>query len=100
MTTKTATEHTASMPTPSRRLSGGALVGHSKMKILVIDDEPANVALLEGILTGSGYTRITTLTDSRRALETYERIEPDLVLLDLMMPHLDGLTILEMLRAR
>jgi len=68
---------------------------YPKMKILVIDDEPRNVALLEDILAGSGYTRVKSLTDSRLALETFENFEPDLVLLDLMMPHVDGFALLE-----
>jgi putative two-component system response regulator len=72
---------------------------YSRMKILVIDDEPANVALLEDMLSDGGYTRVKSVTDSRLALETCETFEPDLVLLDLMMPHVDGFTILEALRA-
>src|SRR2546423_2247020 len=71
----------------------------SKMKIVVIDDEPANVALLEAMLAEGGYTRVKTVTDSRLAMETCITFEPDLVLLDLMMPHVDGFTILESLRA-
>src|SRR5438045_9688257 len=69
------------------------------MKIVVIDDEPANVALLEVMLAEGGYTRVKTVTDSRLAMETCVSFEPDLVLLDLMMPHVDGFTILESLRA-
>ena len=72
---------------------------YSRMKILIIDDEPANVALLEDMLCEGGYTRVKSVTDSRLALETCESFEPDLVLLDLMMPHVDGFTILESLRA-
>jgi putative two-component system response regulator len=72
---------------------------YSRMKILVIDDEPANVALLEDMLSEGGYNRVKSVTDSRTALETCESFEPDLVLLDLMMPHVDGFTILETLRA-
>lgn len=72
---------------------------YSRMKILVIDDEPANVALLEDMLADGGYTRVQSVTDSRRAVETCETFAPDLVLLDLMMPHVDGFTILESLRA-
>jgi putative two-component system response regulator len=72
---------------------------YSKMKIVVIDDEPANVALLEAMLAEGGYTRIKTVTDSRLAMETCVSFEPDLVLLDLMMPYVDGFTILESLRA-
>jgi putative two-component system response regulator len=71
----------------------------SKMKIVVIDDEPANVALLEALLAEGGYTRVKTVTDARLAVETCVSFEPDLVLLDLMMPYVDGFTILESLRA-
>jgi putative two-component system response regulator len=72
---------------------------YSKMKIVVIDDEPANVALLEDMLLEGGYTRVKTVTDSRLAIETCVNFDPDLVLLDLMMPHVDGFSILESLRA-
>ena len=71
----------------------------AKMKILVIDDEPANVALLEELLAEAGYTRVESISDSRAALETCSTFAPDLILLDLMMPHIDGLTVLENLRA-
>jgi PleD family two-component response regulator len=71
-----------------------------KMKVLVVDDEPSNVALLEDMLCEAGYTRVKSITDSRTALESCAAFEPDLVLLDLMMPHVDGFTILESLRAR
>ena len=71
----------------------------AKMKIVVVDDEPANVALLEAMLAEAGYSRVKGVTDSRLAIETCVAFEPDLVLLDLMMPHVDGFTILESLRA-
>lgn len=71
----------------------------TKMRILVIDDEPANVALLEDILAEAGYRRVECVTDSRTALEACSSFDPDLVLLDLMMPHVDGFTILERLRS-
>lgn len=71
----------------------------SKMKIVAVDDEPANVALLEAMLADGGFTRVKTVTDSRLAMETCLAFEPDLVLLDLMMPHVDGFSILESLRA-
>src|SRR5438046_2922072 len=71
----------------------------AKMRIVVIDDEPANVALLEAMLAEGGYTRVKAVTDSRLAMETCVSFEPDLVLLDLMMPHVDGFTVLESLRA-
>lgn len=69
------------------------------MKILIVDDEATNVALLQDILSEAGYTRVTAVTDSRRALDTCATLRPDLVLLDLMMPPPDGFSILESLRA-
>ena len=71
---------------------------YSKMKILVIDDEPMNVALLEAMLSDSGYTRVKGVTDSRLAMDTCVSFDPDLILLDLMMPHVDGFAILESIR--
>ena len=72
---------------------------YTRMKILIVDDEPANVALLEDMLDEAGYTRVQSVTDSRTALETCRAFEPDLVLLDLMMPHIDGFAILDALRS-
>jgi len=72
---------------------------HPGMKILMIDDEPLNLALLEDVLSGSGYTRIKSIADSRLALETCATFGPDLILLDLMMPHVDGFAILEAIHA-
>jgi putative two-component system response regulator len=71
-----------------------------KMKLLIIDDEPVNVALLEDMLAESGYTRVASLTDSRQALQVCGQFRPDLILLDLMMPHVDGFAVLEALRGR
>jgi putative two-component system response regulator len=68
------------------------------MKILIIDDEPANVALLQEILIENGYLRTEAVTDSKQALAVFEKFEPDLILLDLMMPPPDGFAILESLR--
>lgn len=70
-----------------------------KMKILIVDDEPLNVALLEDMLSLSGYRRVKAITDSRAVVETCREFEPDLILLDLMMPHIDGFAVLESLRA-
>ncbi|MDQ6623079.1 MAG: response regulator [Verrucomicrobiota bacterium] len=74
------------------------LAAHPKMKIMIVDDEPLNVALLEDILAGSGYSRIQSVTDPRLAQQTWESFLPDLVLLDLNMPFIDGFTLLESLR--
>ena len=71
----------------------------SRMKILMIDDEPLNLALLEDMLSESGYARTKSVNDSRLTLETINTFAPDLILLDLMMPHVDGFAILEALRS-
>src|SRR6266446_3832134 len=68
-------------------------------KILIVDDEPSNVLLMERLLQAAGYHRLSTTTDSRRVLGLFREVAPDLVLLDLMMPHLDGLGVLAQLKA-
>lgn len=65
-------------------------------RIWVIDDQPANVLLLEDILEGEGFHNITSFTDPRRAVAelTRDEISPDLILLDIRMPHLSGYQVL------
>lgn len=72
---------------------------YSKLKILVIDDEPANAELLELVLADRGYKQVKAITDSRLALEVCRTFQPDLILLDLMMPHVDGFAILDAVRS-
>ena len=67
-------------------------------KILIIDDEPTNVRLLERLLQATGYRNLESTTDSRRVLELYQAFGPDLILLDLLMPHLDGIGVLGQLK--
>jgi putative two-component system response regulator len=66
-------------------------------RILVIDDETDNVEVLKRILSRAGFTRIESTTDSRDARRLYIRHRPDLILLDLHMPHLDGLGVMAQL---
>ena len=70
-----------------------------RMKILIIDDERLNVVMLQRWLQHNGYNRVQGITDSRVALETYTAFDPDLILLDLIMPHVDGFAILKALRS-
>jgi putative two-component system response regulator len=77
----------------------GGFTQFAEMKILTIDDEPANVALLEALLAENGYSHVQSITDSRLALDACRQFEPDLILLDLMMPEPSGFTILQALRA-
>lgn len=72
--------------------------GSAPLKILVVDDEPAIVRFLRTGLTGHGYTVLTAGT-GRAALEIMERDSPNLVVLDLGLPDMDGLDIIIQLRA-
>jgi putative two-component system response regulator len=98
-TTSTVADTSSPPDAPAARRAHGTSALLAKMKILVIDDEPANVALLEGILADSGYTQVQTVTDSRSALDACKTFPPDLILLDLMMPHVDGFSLLQSFRS-
>jgi EAL domain-containing protein (putative c-di-GMP-specific phosphodiesterase class I) len=65
------------------------------MSVLVVDDNPANVDLLRALLNVEGLHRVTTETDSRRVADLLPSVNPDLVLLDMHMPHLDGSAVLD-----
>lgn len=67
-------------------------------KIVVVDDEPVNVKVVIRLLRIEGYTQFVSTSDSRQALELIRQDQPDVVLLDLMMPHVSGLEILAELR--
>ena len=71
----------------------------SKAKILIVDDEQANVRLLERILEMIGATRVVGTTDSREAVALFLDFQPDLVLLDLHMPNVNGFEIMEQIKA-
>jgi diguanylate cyclase (GGDEF)-like protein len=70
-----------------------------RARILVVDDEPANVRLLERMLLSAGYATLRCTTDSRDVVTLVEEFQPDLIMLDLHMPHLDGFAVLEALKA-
>ncbi|HEX9839548.1 MAG TPA: HD domain-containing phosphohydrolase [Anaerolineales bacterium] len=67
-------------------------------RILIVDDQSSNVMLLEGILQEEDYTASKGITDSRQALPVYLDYQPDLILLDLQMPYLDGFQVMNQLR--
>ena len=68
-------------------------------RILVVDDVPENVRLLDAVLSSQGY-EILQATDGRTALELASTAEPDLVLLDVLMPGIDGYEVCRRLRER
>lgn len=67
--------------------------------ILIVDDEPVNVRLLEQMLALDGYRNVLGITDPRETLTRVAEQGTDLLLLDLNMPHLDGFQVLQQLRA-
>ncbi len=75
-----------------------AAAGKKKFKILVADDKPDNVTLLARYLQYEGYDHIVA-EDGLEALDKVRDELPDLVLLDVNMPHKDGFTVLEEIRA-
>jgi signal transduction histidine kinase/DNA-binding NarL/FixJ family response regulator len=68
--------------------------------ILLVDDEEANLDLLEVLLEANGFTHLARVDDAREAVAAFEAARPDLVLLDLHMPHRSGFEVLDALRAR
>lgn len=68
-------------------------------RIMIVDDEPANLKLLSKMLEGQGYQQLVAFLDPREALADYQITRPDLILLDINMPHLDGYQVIERLQA-
>jgi adenylate cyclase len=71
---------------------------HNPPRILVVDDNPANVDILRTRLEAQGY-EVKTAADGEEALSAVKQHQPDLILLDVMMPKLDGIEVCRRLRA-
>ena len=68
-------------------------------RILVVDDEPANVELVHSVLEPAGFTNLHGLTDPREVLALCRINQPDILILDLKMPHLDGFEVIRQIRS-
>ncbi len=68
-----------------------------KSNILIVDDNTANIVLLESILENEGYEEFSSTTDPRTVLSLCQEEEFDLILLDIRMPHMSGLEVMEQL---
>lgn len=66
-------------------------------RILIVDDNQSNVDLLESMLAADGYTSVLSTTDSRETIGLYKSHQPELILLDINMPHLNGYQVMERL---
>lgn len=71
---------------------------HLDAKILIVDDQDTNLHLLKSVLKKANYTNIMTISDPREVLHSFSLLQPDLILLDLMMPYLSGFEVMELLR--
>ncbi|WP_305908332.1 HD domain-containing phosphohydrolase [Methylomarinum sp. Ch1-1] len=69
-------------------------------RILLIDDEPVNLKLLDRTLRQQGYQNLVLVEDPREVVDRYLEERTDLILLDLNMPHLDGYQVMEQLQAQ
>ena len=70
-----------------------------KAKILIVDDQEANVALLDQLLSETGYTCVTSTRKPEEVCALHRKNNYDLILLDLQMPKMDGFQVIEALRA-
>jgi putative two-component system response regulator len=71
----------------------------NEARILIVDDEEANVRLLERALTQAGYRNVLSTTEPRDVSRLVAESEPDLILLDLLMPHMDGFGVMQLLES-
>jgi putative two-component system response regulator len=67
-------------------------------KILIVDDQEVSNRLLAEMLRKAGYNNITCVSDSRDAADTYDDLKPDVLILDLHMPYLDGFQVMTQLK--
>jgi signal transduction histidine kinase len=67
-------------------------------RVLIVEDMVANIALLTNMLGRIGYHQLRSITDPRETVAELERFKPDLIILDLMMPYLDGFQVMQQLK--
>ena len=85
-------------PAIERADRGAPGAGPTGAKIMIVDDEPINVKVVRKHLQIAGYRNFVTTTDSTSAMSLLRAEQPDVVLLDVMMPEVNGLQILEQIR--
>lgn len=67
--------------------------------LMIVDDEPYNIMVVQKFLQHAGYQRFATTTDSTKAISLMQQNPPDVVLLDIMMPEVSGLDLLRIMKA-
>lgn len=96
-----AAEPAAAQDDPPRRFASDLPAAKlaAECKIMIVDDDPVNIRVVRKHLTVAGYQHIVGVSDSRTVLSKIGKEQPDAVLLDIMMPGISGLEILERIRA-
>src|SRR5262245_37423549 len=87
----------ATRSTPRGRL--GRLWGMTPERILIVDDDPWILRMVSALLGKRGYP-VVTATDGQEGLAVAEKILPDLIISDVMMPKMDGWAMVKVLRSR
>jgi len=72
----------------------------STARILVVEDDEHLLGLMQRILAGAGYGAVRGLTDPRQALPVFREWQPALVVMDVQMPYMDGIAVMQQLRVR
>ena len=73
-------------------------IPRENVRVMIVDDEPTNIKVVRRYLENAGYKQFITTSESTQALALIRERQPDIILLDVMMPHVDGLAILEAVR--
>lgn len=68
-------------------------------KIMIVDDAAFMRMMIKNSLTSNGYTNLIEAADGKEALETYQSEKPDLVIMDITMPNMDGIEALQAIKA-
>lgn len=76
----------------------GITEDRSSSRILIVDDTPSNCLLLEAMMEQAGYSATTSVNDPRKVIDIFHSFQPDIVLLDLHMPFLNGLDVIALLQ--
>ncbi|HWE54110.1 MAG TPA: response regulator, partial [Acidimicrobiales bacterium] len=87
------------MATRAATADSGAVLAMDGATVLVVDDGEANVLLLQRLLALAGAGHVEGVSDPRLAVERFQAVSPDIVLLDMHMPWMDGLEVLDALNA-
>jgi CheY-like chemotaxis protein len=84
---------------PSAERSDRSSLTPETATVMLVDDEPTTLLVVEGFLRAAGYENLVLVDDSRRVLDLVAEVRPDVLLMDRMMPYVGGFEILSSMRA-